>query len=310
MQILRHVRRIGRRFRSPVVTLGAFDGVHRGHQAIFTRVSELARARGADAVVLTFEPHPAFVLSPAHAPLQLTDWRARVERMAACGIDAVVVERFTQAFSEVTAEAFVNDLLVEALGVSAIVVGHRVSFGHRRGGNAESLRRLGAQHGFSVDVVGPVRAAGAEVSSSAIRAAIAAGEISHAAALLGHDPIVAGRVVRGDQRGFQLGFPTANLRVDRWALPPDGVYAVTAVVEGDELPAVANLGLRPTFGGRARALEVHLLDWSGDLYGRRVEARFKCRLRGEMRFDGPAALIEQIGRDVRAARAVFAMESA
>jgi len=305
MLVFRNAARMGRRLRRPVLTLGNFDGVHRGHQEILHRVATVAQERDAHAVALTFEPHPAAILSPNKVPLQITDWRTRVERMGGCGIDAVVVQRFTRAFSEMTAEEFVERLLVHDLGVSAVVVGHRVSFGYRRGGDAETLYRLGAKHGFAVEVIGPVRVAGFEVSSSAIRSVIAAGDLAQATVLLGFDPSVRGRVVRGDQRGAALGFPTANLRVDTWVIPPDGVYAVEAIVDGRTHAAVANLGTRPTFGVGGRVLEVHLLDWRGDLYGKRIEARFKCHLRGEMRFAGVGELVAQIGRDVGAARAIL-----
>lgn len=306
MIVHRHVERVGRRLVRPVLTLGSFDGVHRGHQAIMRRVVESARACGGTAVALTFHPHPLAVLAPERAPLQITDWRARLARIAATGIDAVVAQRFTRRFSEIDPVDFVERLLVAGLGVHGVIVGHRVSFGYRRAGNAETLERLGRRHGFAVEVIGPVRVGEAEVSSSAIRRAIAAGDIAHAAALLGCAPIVAGRVVAGDRRGRTLGFPTANLDPGGWVLPPDGVYAVEAVVDGVAHPAVANLGRKPTFGEHARRLEVHLIDWDGDLYGRRVEARFGQRLRGEMKFAGVAELVAQIGRDVAAARAVFA----
>lgn len=302
MIIHRHVERIGRRLARPVLTMGNFDGVHRGHQAIMQRVVETATAAGGTSVALTFHPHPLAVVAPARAPLQLTDWRTRMARIAATGIEAVVEQRFTRRFSEIDPVEFVERVLVEGLGVHGIVVGHRVNFGYRRAGNAETLRTLGRKHGFSVEVIGPVRVEGVEISSSAIRRAIGEGELVLASSLLGHDPIVVGRVVRGDRRGSSLGFPTANLRVAGWVLPPDGVYAVQAVVAGQTYPAVANLGRKPTFGEQARALEVHLLDWDGDLYGKRVEARFKARLRGEVKFSGPDALVEQIARDIDAAR--------
>jgi len=284
------------------LTLGNFDGVHRGHQAILRRVVDTAHAVDGTAVALTFHPHPSAVLTPGCAPELITDWRARMARLAGAGIDATITQRFTRAFSEIDPVVFVERLLVDGLGVCGIVVGHRVSFGHRRAGGAETLRELGSKHGFTVEVVGPVEVDGAEVSSSVIRRAIAAGDIAHAARLLGFDPIVAGHVVRGDRRGTGLGFPTANVSVAGWVLPPDGVYAVEAWVDGTPHPAVANLGRKPTFGAQARVLEVHLLDWAGDLYGERLEARFKTRLRGEIKFAGPDALVEQIGRDIRAAR--------
>lgn len=302
MLLLRHVERIGRRLRRPVLTLGNFDGVHCGHQAIFRRVVETAAASDGTPVALTFHPHPAAVLKPGFEPSRLTDLRQRAQRIAATGIDTILFQRFTQRFSEIPAQEFVERLLVDGLGVIGIVVGHRVSFGHRRSGDADTLRELGQKHGFSVEVVGPVRVEGAEVSSSAIREAIAAGDLAQARAFLGVDPVLRGRVVQGDRRGRQLGFPTANLRVAGWVVPPDGVYAVRVRVGADWIDGVANLGRKPTFGENARGLEVHLLDWQGDLYDARIEVHFVAQLRAEQRFSGLEALVAQIGRDVDAAR--------
>ena len=305
MEIHRHVEKIRRRIETPVLTLGNFDGVHEGHRAIFSRVVDTAREIRGTPTALTFHPHPAAVLTPQRAPARLTDWRARMERMAAAGIGVAIVQRFTRRFSEIDPVDFVERLLVDGLGVGAIVVGHRVSFGHRRRGNAAVLQELGSRHGFSVEVVGPVEVDGFEVSSSAIRKAIAEGDLARAAHLLGGDPIVAGRVGHGDRRGASLGFPTANIPVAGWAVPPDGVYAVAAFVGGEVHPAVANLGRKPTFGEAARGLEVHLLDFEGDLYGARLEARLLARLRGEQKFAGPKELVAQIARDVEAARVLF-----
>lgn len=302
MLLLRHVERIGRRLRRPVLTLGNFDGVHRGHQAIFRRVVEVAAASDGTPVALTFHPHPAAVLKPGSAPSRLTDLRQRARRIAATGIDTILFQRFTQRFSEIPAQEFVERLLVDGLGVVGIVVGHRVSFGHRRSGDADTLRELGQKHGFTVEVVGPVQVDGAEVSSSAIRAAIASGDLARARAFLGADPVLRGRVIQGDRRGHQLGFPTANLRVDGWVVPPDGVYAVRARIDEQWVDGVANLGRKPTFGEHARGLEVHLLDWQGDLYDQRIEIHFVAQLRAEQRFASLEALVTQIGHDVEAAR--------
>lgn len=306
MLLLRHVERIGRRLRRPVLTLGNFDGVHCGHQAIFRRVVETAAAVDGTPVALTFHPHPAAVLKPGSEPPRLTDLRQRAERIAATGIETILFQRFTQRFSQIHAVDFVERLLVDGLGVVGIVVGHRVSFGHRRSGGADTLRELGAKHGFSVEVVGPVRVDGAEVSSSAIRTAIQNGDLATARSFLGVDPVLRGRVIAGDRRGRQLGFPTANLRVSGWVVPPNGVYAVRALVDGAWVDGVANLGVKPTFGDNARGLEVHLLDWQGDLYDARIEVRFIASLRPEQRFAGLEALVEQIGRDVEAARRCLA----
>jgi riboflavin kinase/FMN adenylyltransferase len=306
MLLLRHLERVGRRFTTPVVTLGNFDGVHRGHQQILRRLVAVARAVRGAAVVLTFHPHPVAVLTPARAPRLITDWRARIERIAALGVDAIIVQHFTRRFSEVTAEDFVHRFLVDGLGVHTVVVGHRVSFGHNRVGRAETLRQLGATYGFGVEVIGPVEVDGMLVSSSAVRRAIASGELDRARALLGRAPSVCGRVIHGHHRGKGLGFPTANLRIAGLVLPPDGVYAVRALVQGRRHQGVANLGFNPTFQDHERALEVHLFDFEAPLYGQRLEVDFVERLRGEARFPNAQALAEQIARDVAAARQALA----
>ncbi len=303
MVLLRHLARIGRRFSAPVLTLGSFDGVHRGHQQILNRLVAAARSLHGQAVVLTFHPHPAAVLAPEHAPRLITDWRGRVEQIAAFDIDAIIMQHFTRAFSEITAEDFVRRFLVEGLGVRAVVVGHRVSFGHNRSGHAATLRQLGARYGFAVEVIGPVEVDDILVSSSAVRRAISHGELERAALLLGRTPSVAGRVVHGHHRGKGLGFPTANLRISRLVLPPDGVYAVRVRVrDSGWWPAVANLGFNPTFHQHERSLEAHLLDFNGALYGQRIEIAFVRRIRGEEKFPTPQALAQQIARDVEAAR--------
>lgn len=310
MVLLRHLGRIGRRFRAPVLTLGNFDGVHCGHQQILRRLVEVARDINGQAVVLTFHPHPAVILAPEHAPKLITDWRARVEQIAAFGVDAIIMQHFTRAFSQITAEDFVHRFLVDGLGVRGVVVGHRVSFGHNRGGHATTLRQLGDRYGFSVEVVGPVEVAGILVSSSTVRRAISHGDLARAQLLLGRTPSVAGRVVQGHHRGKGLGFPTANLRIGRLVLPPDGVYAVRVRVPGDTWwPGVANLGFNPTFHQHERSLEAHLFDFGQDLYGERIEIAFVQRLRGEEKFPSAEALAQQIARDVQAARQVLARAS-
>ena len=235
MLLLRHLERVGRRFRAPVVTLGNFDGVHIGHQAILGRLVATARSIGGTAVVLTFQPHPAAVLAPAHAPRLITDWRTRINLIAAMGVDVIVVQHFTRVFASISADEFVRRLLVDGLGVRAVVVGHRVSFGHGRTGGAETLRQWGTRCGFDVEVVGPVEVDGMLVSSSAVRQAIGEGEFGRARLQLGRAPSVAGRVIHGHHRGQTLGFPTANLRITDLMLPPDGVYAVRALAESPEL---------------------------------------------------------------------------
>ncbi len=305
MLLLRHLERVGRRFTAPVVTLGNFDGVHRGHQEIFARLLTVARRVRGTPVALTFHPHPVSVLTPARAPRLITDWRARVERIAATGVAAIIVQRFTPAFSQITAEDFVRRELVAGLGVHSVVVGHRVSFGHNRAGGADTLRQLGAECGFAVEVVGPVEVDGIAVSSSAVRRAIIHGELERAGALLGRPPSVCGRVIHGHHRGKGLGFPTANLRIGALVLPPDAVYAVQVGMRGLQRAGIANLGPNPTFEEHERSLEVHVFDFDADLYGERLEVSFVQRLRDQVKFPSPHALAQQIARDVEAARRVL-----
>ncbi len=306
MLLLRHLERVGRRFASPVVTLGNFDGVHVGHQEILRRLVRTARALNGEAVVLTFQPHPTAVLAPTRAPRLLTDWRTRINLIGAMGVDAIIVQHFTKSFAAISADEFVQRFLVDGLGVRAVVVGHRVSFGHGRAGGAETLRHWGGRCGFDVEVIGPVTVSGMLVSSSAVRQAIGEGKFERARLMLGRVPSVAGRVIHGHHRGQTLGFPTANLRIGNLMLPPDGVYAVRALVKGMPREGVANLGFNPTFQEHERSLEVHLFDLNDDLYGQRIEVRFVRRLRGETKFPNIQALAEQIARDAAAARQALA----
>jgi riboflavin kinase/FMN adenylyltransferase len=302
MLLLRHLARIGGRFNAPVLTLGSFDGVHHGHQQILRRLVEVARSINGQAIVLTFYPHPATVLAPEHVPKLITDWRARMELIAAFDVGAIIMQHFTRSFSQITAENFVRRFLVEGLGVRAVVVGHRVSFGHNRAGHATTLRQLGTKYGFAVEVIGPVEVEGHLVSSSAVRRAISHGELQRAKLLLGRTPSVAGRVAHGHHRGKGLGFPTANLRIGPLVLPPDGAYAVRVRVRGEWRPGIANLGFNPTFHQHERGLEAHIFDFHAELYGDRVEIAFVQRLRGEREFPTSQALAQQIARDVEAAR--------
>lgn len=307
MRVVRHLERVSPRLGPVVLTLGNFDGVHRGHEAIIGRAVAEARSRGATAAVLTFHPHPVAVLAPERASPRIQSLHGRLERFRLLGVDLAVVRRFTPAFAAIGAEAFVTDFLLPRLGVVHVVVGHNVSFGRRREGTVETLRTLGARHGFGVEDVGPVTAGGAEVSSTALRRVLAAGDVAQAAELLGRWHVLRGRVVDGDRRGRTIGFPTANLHLKPGILlPPDGVYAVRARIDGAPRPAVMNVGVRPTFGGLRRTLEVHVLDFDGDLYGRWLPVELIARLRGEQRFAGIDALRAQIAADVTQARDVLA----
>ncbi|MGH7805239.1 MAG: bifunctional riboflavin kinase/FAD synthetase [Candidatus Binatia bacterium] len=307
MRVIRHLERSRPRFEHPVVTLGVFDGVHVGHAEILRRVVAAASERGGDPVLITFHPHPAVVLAPGREPAPIASLADRLAAFRGAGIRTAIVQRFTKEFSQVEAETFVARTLVGLLGVERVIVGHSVAFGRNRGGNADRLTELGREHGFEVEIVGPIIAGEIEVSSSAVRRLLATADLRGAERLLGRHYGLRGRVVVGKKRGRTIGFPTANLRTRVAPLLPDGVYAVTAVADGAPLRGVANLGTNPTFGDVVgRSLEVHLLDFDGDLYGRRLRVEFVERIRGEQRFASIEALTEQIRRDAARAREILA----
>src|SRR5881396_2796006 len=289
MRVIRHLAPRPERLPGSVLTLGNFDGAHLGHQAIVRRAVARARESAGLAVALTFEPHPVAVLAPGRAPLMLQTLHDRLASLAGLGIDVTVVQRFTRAFAALDPEAFVRDFLLRHVELAYVVVGYNVNFGRDRAGTSETLRALGARLGFGVEVVGPVAAGdGEQVSSTRLRTLLQAGDMPRARALLGRSYALRGRVVVGDRRGRTLGFPTANLHLRAGLLlPPDGVYAVGVEVDGRAHEGLLNIGVRPTFAGRRRTIEVHLLDFSGDLYRRWLVVKLIERLRGEEAFSGP-----------------------
>ncbi|HUF83048.1 MAG TPA: bifunctional riboflavin kinase/FAD synthetase [Acidimicrobiia bacterium] len=313
MRIVRDLADAEHRDSGAVVTIGVYDGVHRGHVEVLRLVRELADARGLDAVCVTFDRHPAEVVRPESAPKQLTTLEQRLELLDATGyLDTCYVLTFDETRSKEPAEDFVRGVLVEGFRARLVVVGADFHFGYRRGGNVPLLERMGAEFGFGVVGLGLVAAdedpTGEPYSSTRIRELLAIGEVAAAARLLGRPHEVRGNVEIGDRRGRDLGYPTANLAVpDRICLPADGVYAGT-LVDGDgvERPAAVSLGTRPTFYADAGAslLEAYVLDFDGDLYGQYVKVRFLELLRRQERFDAVDDLIAQMARDVAATRAV------
>lgn len=287
------------------VALGNFDGVHLGHQELVRQLLARARSAGLPAVALTFDPHPLAVLAPERAPVPLTTLDDRAALLQAAGLDGVAVLPFTPELARHTAGDFVREQLAGWLGARWIAVGEGFRFGRGRSGDAALLAREGAQLGFELLVVPPVLESDEPVSSTRVREALSRGAVDVAARLLGRPHRVMGPVVVGAQRGRGLGFPTANLAPPAVALPADGVYAGRAVLATGPWPAVINVGRRPTFDHGALRLEAHLLDWQGDLYGRELGIEFVARLRGEQRFDGPAALRSQIERDAAQARSLL-----
>jgi riboflavin kinase/FMN adenylyltransferase len=286
------------------VAIGNFDGVHVGHQAVVRRARELAAAHDARTVVLTFDPHPSTLLSPHGGPPQVCSLERRIELLSAAGADTVVVEPFTRQLAGVAPNAFIDDVVINALCARAIVVGYDFSYGAGRAGTTDALRAHGARAGVEVDIVQAIQLAGETASSTRIRAHLREGDLAGAGRLLGRYWDVDGVVVHGAKRGRTIGVPTANIQPDI-ALPLSaGIYAVTLSVEGGpDHAAVASLGTNPTFvEGGGLVLEVHVLDFDGDLYDRRVRTTFVERLRDEAKFDGVDALIAQIRLDIEAAR--------
>jgi riboflavin kinase/FMN adenylyltransferase len=296
-----------------VVTLGNFDGVHKGHRAVLSAVVARARLLGARAVAVTFEPHPVAVLHPERAPQIITSHDQRLELLSATGLDAVLVMEFTRDFAQWTPERFVVEVFVKALGASVVVVGEDTRFGVRNSGDVDTLRRLGAEHGFEVLALADI-GNGGRWSSSRVRQLVTAGDVAGAAEILGHRHRVSGEVVHGDHRGRELGYPTANLcRQSAGLIPADGVYAGRLIrptlPDRDldrALPAAISIGTNPTFAGTERRVEAYVLDRTDlDLYGETVVVEFIERLRATEKFDTIEDLLLQIADDVGRCRTVL-----
>jgi riboflavin kinase/FMN adenylyltransferase len=290
----------------PVLALGNFDGLHRGHLRIIERVKRGAAEHGGTPMAMTFDPHPPRVVRPDKAPSLLMTIDQRLEALQGAGVRAVAVVRFTPELSRWDPEMFVRNVLVEWLRVSEVWVGANFLFGHDRSGNFSSLRVLGQRYGFRADKIDPVRYKEFVVSSTRIRRLVTEGRLDEAAALLGHPYYIDGTVVEGKRRGRELGFPTANLRTANELIPPHGVYATTVTIDGIVHAALTNIGVNPTFGeGAPTTIETYLLRYSGDLYGRQVRLGFVLRLRDERRFDDVDALKAQMEADERRAERLF-----
>jgi riboflavin kinase / FMN adenylyltransferase len=291
------------RMSDSVVAVGTFDGVHEGHVAVLNRVRERAIARSVPSVAITFDPHPLCVIAPERAPHVLTSLAEKAWRVSRLDVDVLGVVHFTPEVRELDPATFVERYLVDMLGVQEIVVGYDHGFGKDRSGDLDTIQRLGTRFGFDVVREPPTIQEGGPVSSTRIRSCVTAGDFEGARRLLGGGYPVSGCVVSGDGRGRQLGFPTANVVSDEPGklMPPEGVYAAWAFVPQRHL-AVVNLGNRPTFDGQSVSLEAHLIDFDGDLYDRTVIIEFERRIRGERRFEGPQALVDQIQRDCSDAR--------
>jgi riboflavin kinase / FMN adenylyltransferase len=294
------------RWSQPILALGNFDGVHRGHRKILDRVRRVAGERGGTAVVMTFDPHPPRVVRPDKAPPLLMTKEQKLEAIADAGVHGAAIVRFTPELSRWDPEAFVRTVLVDWLHVSEVWVGANFLFGHDRAGNFSLLRVLGGRYGFKAEKIDPVRYKDFVVSSTRVRRLVGEGRVDEAGALLGHQYAIDGIVMRGDQRGRTLGFPTANLCTENELLPPHGVYATTARVGGIVLPSVTNVGTRPTVDQSGRiVVETHIFDFDRDLYGQPLRVGFVQRLRDERAFESLDALRAQIDADCTRARVLF-----
>ena len=307
MELVRGLGNLRERHREGVVTLGTFDGLHRGHRRLIDETVAIAGRLGRPALMLTFEPMPREFLNPQAPPARLTNFRERWRLLERTGLDALCLMRFTEALRTMSGQAFIG-LLHEAMRPEAVVVGYDFRFGRQGEASATMLAGEGRRRGFAVEVISPVLHGAERVSSSAVREALEQGELTRAAALLGRPYSMRGRVVAGQRLGRELGFPTANLRLARRRVPFGGIFAVRVHgVGAAPRPGVASLGTRPTVGGVEPLLEVHVFDFAGDLYGRELEVEFVQKIRDEAKFDGLDALVQQMNRDAHAARSILAV---
>jgi len=312
MRIFRHYNDVPDAYKGAVVALGNFDGVHRGHQALIGEAQRMAEERGSPFGVIAFEPHPQEFFRPPTESFRLTPFRSKARLIAELGADVMFALSFDAEMAKKHAHEFVQDVLVDGLGVGAIVVGEDFQFGKARTGNVTSLSYMGEQEGFGVTVFEPVTAEGHEkISSTRIREALKQGRPEEAAELLGHFWSVEARVDHGDKRGRTIGFPTANMRIDDFLRPAYGVYAVRATIIEDDKPVgryggVANFGVRPMYEIATPLLETYLFDFDGDLYGKHMAVEFIRYIRPEAKLDGLEALKVQIAKDSDAARKVLA----
>jgi len=306
MQLVRGLHNLRPQHRGCVATIGNFDGVHRGHQAILARMRERSAALGLPSCVVIFEPQPREFFSPDTAPPRLTRLREKLELLAAEGVDRVLCLAFNRRLRELSAQAFVETVLVDGLGVRHLEVGDDFRFGCDRAGDFDFLCRAGTSEGFTVEAATTVEVNGERVSSTRVREALQSGDMALVERLLGRPFSISGRVLHGQKLGRQLGAPTANIQLKRRRVPLCGVYVVSTELDGRRWPGVANIGVRPSVDGDGQAhLEMHLLDFAGDLYGRHLAVTFHHKLRDEQRFASLAALKTAIDADIAAARAYW-----
>ena len=310
MRIFRQYESLPEDVRGAVIAIGNFDGVHPGHQVVINEAGLFAHDLGRPWAVLTFEPHPRRLFAPDQPPFRLTPFRAKAKLIENLGVDMLIVQRFNKAFSQLEAKDFVTNALVKGFGASHVVSGYDFVFGHNRSGHCDLLLAMGAVHGFGFTAVNAIEDdTGEAYSSTRVRDKLLASDPRGAAAVLGRDFEIEGRVIAGESRGHGIGFPTANLTLGSYLRPVNGVYAVRASLEsGTDVPwldGVANIGVRPTFGGENVVLEVYVFDFDDDLYGRRLRVRLIDFLRPEKKFDGIDDLKAQIALDVSKAKEIL-----
>jgi riboflavin kinase / FMN adenylyltransferase len=305
MQLIRGRRHLRESQRGYVVTIGGYDGIHLGHQALIERLQDHGRRLSKQTMMLTFEPMPREHLAPKNPPARLTSWRERWRLLSTMGLDAMLLLRFSAGVRNQSGDEFA-EMLARDLRTPLVVVGHDFRFGREGGATAPMLKEAGERLGFAVEVVPPVLIDGERVSSSGIRGALERGDLKRAERWLGRPYSMRGRVVQGERLGKQLGYPTANMRLERRRSPLAGIFAVRVHgVASQGLPGVASLGTRPTVNGVEPLLETHIFDYSGELYGREIEVEFVAKLREELRFDSLDALVEQMHRDAADARRIL-----
>jgi riboflavin kinase/FMN adenylyltransferase len=308
MSIINDLKRLEKPLNNAVLTIGNFDGVHKGHLVLFDKVKERAKAIKGQSAVMTFEPHPIKVIKPGNGPPLITQTEQKLKLISEANIDVIFCLPFSHEFASISAEDFVHDILLNTIGIKEIVVGYDYSFGSRRQGDTNLLRKMGNELGFEVHIVEPIYLDSILVSSTSIRDFVKEGNISDAKHLLGRYYQVAGKVVKGADRGKKLlGTPTANLDPFDELIPKNGVYSVTVEAQGKSYFGVCNIGYNPTFGENALSIEPHLFNFEGDLIGKIIKINFIKRLRDERKFKSPDELSTQIEKDIQQTKELFGL---
>jgi len=310
MKIIRDIESTPEDLTGAVITIGNFDGVHLGHREIFRKIVKEAGERNTKSVVITFDPHPQKIMHPEKRPFfLLTPLNQKLDLIRSCGVDAVILIKFSTEFAEITAGEFVENILWGKLRLSKLFVGYDYVFGKGKGGNAEFLKAYGKKLGFQVEEISAVKTDGMISSSTNIRLSILEGNVKLASEMLGRPYGVSGTVVKGYRRGTDIGYPTANIKSEK-VIPATGVYVIIAELEGIRHRGVINIGCNPTFGNEEISAEVHLLDFEGDIYGEAITILFIDRLRDEIKFKGPEELARQIKKDIERAREILSSRAA